>query len=416
MAVFEVRGMDASGKNVVRVIDAENERAARVRLRREGVFATQIKAKAGRGSTEETKSESKGLGREVDLAKYFERITTDDIAALTRQLATLLGAGIPLVQTLAAVTEQTENEKLKVILSSIKERVNEGASLADSMKDHPKVFSDLYVNMVRAGEQSGAIEHVLEQLADYTEKQSELRSEILGALFYPAILGMLAMCIIFFLMSFVVPKITTIFEDQEIVLPLITRLVIFTSDFTASFWWLIAMVIGAAIYVFRRWHATEEGRKKTDDWMLTVPLFGRLTRLTSISRFSSTLATLLGAGIPLLRAMHIVSAILGNVILQKAIDVARENISEGQSIARPLRASGHFPPLLLSMIETGERTGELEPMLRRVALSYEREVQRKVRTLTALIEPMMIVAMGGIALIITLSIMLPMMQMSKLAG
>jgi general secretion pathway protein F len=422
MPVYEAKGLDARGKTVTRVIDADNERGARLRLKREGVYATSVRIKTALGSvgTEEreanTEKRSFSLSSEVDFSKYLERVSRTDIANVTRQLATLVGAGIPLVDALGAAVEQSEKEKLKVVLSRIKVRVNEGSNLADALKDHPRLFSDLYVNMVRAGEQSGALELVLEQLAEYTEKQDELRAEVTGAMVYPVILAGVSGLILLFLMTFVVPRIAKIFDDVDAALPILTRFIISLSNLMSSGWFWTLLVVGGlgGAYFLRRHIKTPHGRKQADAYLLRVPVFGRVILLSSISRFASTLATLLAAGVPLLRSLDIVRNILGNVVLADAVGGARENVTEGQSLARPLKQSGSFPPLLISMIETGEKTGSLEPMLRRVSASYERDVHRTVNAMVRLIEPVMILVMGGIALTIALSIMMPLLNMQKI--
>ncbi len=419
MPVYEYKGLDTKGKPCAGLVDAETARVARQKLRKQGVLTTKIVEGAGSGSgfrPSAVKGAGKALSVEVDLSKYLNPIGVTDIALMTRQLAALLGAGIPLVETMGALAEQVEKERFRIILREVKQKVNEGTSLADALGDYPKVFSDLYVNMVRAGEQAGALEHVLERLADYTEASVELRGKVASALTYPAIMLLVALAVIAFMMAYVVPKITKLFEDMGADLPLITKLVIAFSKLLQNYWWLLIGGTVLAVVLGLRWYRTENGRQQADDWLLRVPGLGRMFLMVSISRFSSTLATLMASGVPLLTAMNIVRNIVTNVVLKDVIGTAHVAVREGQPMSVPLKQSGRFPPMVIHMIAVGERTGELSPMLNRVATTYEGQVSRKLATLTALLEPLMILVMGGIVFVIALAVLLPMLQMNTLAG
>ena len=419
MAVYAYKGLDAKGKKTDGIVDAESAKAARQKLRKMGVFTTDIvegqanagavrRAGAGSGST------GGGLSVEVDFSKYLERVSVGDIAIATRQLAALVGAGIPLVESIGTVSKQVEKEKLRLALRETKEKVNEGKNLADALADYPKLFNDLYVNMVRAGEQAGALELVLERLADYTEASVELRGKVMASMTYPLVMMVVAIGVIGFLMTFVVPKITKIFLDMGSDLPLITKMVMWTSDVLQAYWPVI--FVGTILFGwgFKRWHATPKGRRIVDENLLRVPVFGRMLMMVTVARFASTLATLMSAGVPLLRSMAIVRNIMSNVVLQKVVEEAQEAVREGQPMNKPLRASGRFPPMVVDMISVGERTGELAPMLDRVAISYEAQVSRRLATLTALLEPLMILVMGGVVFVIALAVLLPMLQMNSL--
>ncbi len=422
MAVYEYKGLDGKGKKTDGLVDADSAKAARQKLRKQGVFVTDItEGKAGsniRSSSSGGKKDKKGgIGSiEIDVAKYFEIIGVADVANATRQLSALLGAGIPLVETLGALSEQVEKENFRIILREVKTKVNEGSNLADAMEDYPKVFTALYVNMVRAGEQAGALDKVLMRLADYTEAQVELRGKVGAALTYPAVMMLVAMGVIGFLLTYVVPKITKVFRDMGSELPLITKIVLSVSNFLQGYWWLVIILAVIFAFGFRRWYGTESGREKVDRAMLNMPIFGRMLRLVSIARFSSTLATLMSSGVPLLGAMGIVKKILTNVVLSEAVANAQVAVREGQPMNQPLKESGEFPPMVVHMIAVGERTGELGPMLERVAHTYESQVNRRVETLTALLEPLMILFMGGIVFVIALAVLLPMLQMNQIAG
>lgn len=422
MAVYEYKGLDGNGKKAQGLVDADSAKAARQKLRKQGVFVTDIEeGKAGSnvrsGGSGKSKAKKGGIGSiEIDVAKYFEIIGVADVANATRQLSALLGAGIPLVETLGALSEQVEKENFRIILREVKTKVNEGSNLADAMEDYPKVFTGLYVNMVRAGEQAGALDKVLMRLADYTEAQVELRGKVGAALTYPAVMLLVAMGVIGFLLTYVVPKITKVFRDMGSELPLITKIVLGVSNFLQGYWWLVILLMVVFAFGFRRWYRTESGRRRIDGAMLNMPIFGRMLRLVSIARFSSTLATLMTSGVPLLGAMGIVKKILTNVVLSEAVGVAQVAVREGQPMNQPLKASGEFPPMVVHMIAVGERTGELAPMLERIALTYESQVNRRVETLTALLEPLMILFMGGIVFVIALAVLLPMLQMNQIAG
>ncbi|MCP4871009.1 MAG: type II secretion system inner membrane protein GspF [Proteobacteria bacterium] len=424
MAVYEYAGLDAKGKKTSGLVDADSSKAARQKLRKQGVFTTSIAE--GKGSVTAIRTSSRKVGggggasdklsTEVDFAQFFTRITVQDIALSTRQLAALLGAGIPLVESLGALAEQVEKERFRIILREIREKVNEGSTLADALKGYPKVFNNLYVNMVRAGEQAGALEHVLGRLADYTEATVELRGKVMASLTYPLVMLGVAAAVITFLMAYVVPKITKLFRARKAELPWITEAVLFVSDALKSYWWLFGMLAIGGTIGFIRYYRTEDGREKVDRTLLKIPIFGKMLRMIAISRFTSTLATLMSSGVPLLSAMGIVRNIVNNVVLKSAIGDAQEAVREGEPMNRPLARSGEFPPMVVHMISVGERTGELSEMLGRIAKTYESQVNRRLTTLTALLEPLMILLMGGIVFIIALAILLPMLDIQNLGS
>jgi len=404
MAVFQWQGIDAKGKDVKGIRDADNARLLRVLLRREGVLATQIEEEgAARSRTR----------REIDFAGFFQRVSLEQVAITTRQLATLLRSGVPLVEALSAIIEQAEQGKLGAALTQIRDKVNEGTSFADALRVHPKIFESLYVNMVAAGESSGTLDAVLERLADHLDAASELRNKVSSALAYPAFMVVFGIAILTLLMVVVVPKVTSIFEGFNATLPWYTRTLIFVSHAIGSFWWLLLLMAGGAIYGFRRWLKTEKGRRTWDKRVLRLPIAGTLVRLVALARFSRTLSTLLASGVPLLTALDITRNVLGNVELMRVVEEARGSIREGESIAAPLKRSGEFPPIVTQMIAIGERSGQLEQMLNHVAISYEHQVDSKLAALTSLLGPAMIVIMGVLAGGIALSILLPLMQINE---
>src|SRR5215471_1863243 len=407
MAVFEFRGVVAStGKPIKGVRDAENARALRTQLRRDGIMLTLV--------TEETNAKAKKKGDlNIDLLKYFRRIGPADVAVMTRQLVTLVKAGIPLVDAIGALVDQVEKEELKRVLTVVREKLNEGTSFAKTLEQHPRAFQPLFVNMVAAGEASGTLEQVLERLADFMEAQAKLRGKVSAALAYPILMALIGTLLISVLMVAVVPKVTAIFESLDRALPWYTQLLIGVSNFAAGYWWLIFMVLGAGIWWFRRWKKTAEGRMKWDTFCLKAPIFGRLLRMLSVARFAKTLATLLAAGVPLLKAMDIVKNVLGNALLEKVVVEASGSIREGESIADPLRRSGQFPPIVTHMIAVGEKSGQLEQMLESVADAYDAQVETNVQALTSVLEPLMIVVMGAAVGFIAFAIMMPLIQMNE---
>jgi general secretion pathway protein F len=404
MAVYAWQGVDAAGKNVKGVKDADNPRNLRLALRREGTLVTEVLEEA---------AARKKKGKEIDFRQMFRRISATDIALTTRQLATLLAAGIPLVEALSAMIEQLEHPDLQSAFTQTRDKVNEGTSLAEAMRAHPKVFTTLYVNMVAAGEASGTLETVLSRLADFLDAQAKLRSEVSGALAYPAFMAVLSIGIIALMMTVVVPKVTRIFADFEQSLPIYTKVLIFVSDLVSGYWYLILLTFAGAIYWFRRWVQTEAGRKSWDLKVLRIPLFGNLFLMVAVTRFARTLATLLRSGVPVLSAMDITRNVIGNTELMRVIDLARDHVREGESLAKPLKDSGRFPPIVTHMIAIGERSGQLEEMLEHVASAYDQQVDARVRSITSLLEPVMIIVLGGVAGFIAFAILMPLLQINQ---
>lgn len=406
MPLFEYEGLNEAGKSVKGLKEADTPKALRAILRKEGVFVTTSRASAtAKGGTE---------GAEGPKKLLLGRISTDDLAIMTRQLATLVGARIPLVEALTALVDQVENPRLQRVISQVKQRVNEGAGLAEALGDHPKIFSNLYVNMIRAGESSGALEVVLVRLADFTESQAKLRSKVTGALAYPAVMMLVGVVIIGVLFTTVIPKVTQIFQDMEVSLPFYTRALIATSSFVSNYWYVVIMGAVAAAILVRAWLRTPGGSATFDRWQLVLPILGPVTRLIAMSRFSRTLATLLASGVPLLTAMEIVRNIVGNSVLRDVIEKATKSINDGESIATPLKRSKEFPPMVCHMIAVGERTGRLEEMLQKIADTYDTQVEAKVAALTSLLEPVMIVVMGGAVAFVVAAILLPILQMNTM--
>lgn len=407
MPVYEYTALDSTGKGIRGMIDAEGSRAARQKLRKQGIFPTSL-------TLTESREERAVYRREIQIRPSRRRAGMRDVAIFTRQMGTLIASGLPLVEALEAQTEQIDNENLRRIVAEVREKVNEGSSLADAMARFPGTFSPLYTNMIRSGESSGTLEIILQRLADYLEYQIKLRSEIMTTLTYPIILLVAISGIIALLVTFVMPKVVKVFADMGQTIPIYTKILIASTDFIREWWWALALITAGVIFWFRKYLKKESGREKFDRLLLRLPLFGKVVRMTAVSRFARTLSTLLSSGIPLLTSFDIVKNIVNNKVLAHSIEAARENISEGASIADPLKQSRVFPPMVIHMIAVGERSGDLEDMLNRVSEAYDREVETTITRLTALLGPVIILLMAGIVLFIVLSILLPIFQMSQL--
>jgi general secretion pathway protein F len=382
MAVYAYKGIDARGKSVKGTRDADSAKALRTVLKRDGVLATEIL---------EQSEAARKAGRDIDFGRMFRRVSPMDVAIATRQLSVLLRSGVPLVEALSALIEQLDQPELKTAFTETRNQVNEGSTLADALKAHPKIF-----------------------LADFLDDQTRLQSKVRGALAYPIVMAVVVVLILFLMMSVVVPKVTAIFQNFNQTLPWYTSLLIWVSNVFSNYWWLLAALIGGGIYWFRRWQATEEGRRKWDLFVLEVPLFGPLLIMVAVSRFARTLATLLASGVPVLTAMDITRNVLGNTELMRVVEEARASVREGEGIAKPLRQAGRFPPIVTHMIAVGERTGQLEEMLMHVADAYDQQIEVRVGVVTSILEPLLIVVMGAVVGGIAFAILMPLLQLNEM--
>ncbi len=406
MPVYEYKALDRSGKSCKGLIDADSESKARSKLRSSGKYPISM-----RESLSKTKSSKK---RGILGGSLFERIKSDEIHIITRQLATLIGAGIPLINALASLIDQSSNPALKRILAQIRDSVNEGSSLTNALSQHPKLFSNIYINMVRSGEASGSLDIVLERLADFGENQKALQAKLKAALVYPIFMAVIGTGILVFLISYIVPNITRVFIDMERVLPLPTRILIFASDGLRHYWWLGLLLIIGLVILVRLFLAREYGRRVWDRIKLSFPITGSVNRKIILARFASTLGSLLNSGVPLIASLQIVSSLVNNRLIAEVIEEAIEKITKGKSMSSALESSVWFPPLFLQMIGVGEQSGQLEVMLDKVAQAYEREVESAIMGMTALIEPIMISAMGAAVGFVVLSILLPIFEMNQM--
>ena len=408
MPVYTYEGLNTAGKRVKGVEDGDSPVAVRNKLRKQGIFPTDVAEERAAAASTQTS----GLARvNVEL---FARVPQREIALCVRQLGTLLRAGMPLVSALNAIVEQIGQTRLARILTLVRESVNGGASLADALGAHPRTFQPLMVNMIRAGEAGGALDVVLERLAVLLEKQASLRRKVQGALVYPIFLLVFGVLVVSFLLVKVVPSVTKIFVDMRANLPTATTVLLAISDFAQRRWWLIALLVAAAFFALQAYGRTDKGRLALDGLKLKVPMFGDLLRKVMVARFASTLSTLMASGVPLLGCLDIVRSIVLNRVLQEAIMEVRGRVQEGGAIAPAMRATGQFPPIVLHMVDVGEKSGTLEEMLEHMAETYDEEVGATAAAITALVEPLMIVFLGLLVLFIVMAILLPIFEINEL--
>lgn len=407
MAIFEYKGVGPEGKQAKGTVEADSSRTARQKLKSRGIYTTDLKersldSRAGSGARASSGGQT--------------TVKLKSLTLMIRQLSTMVKARIPLDDALSAIVDQTDDPKLKSIMSQVNSSVNEGKSLADACALYPKVFTPIFVSMIRVGEASGKLDLVLVRLANFSESQMEMRNKILGALAYPAFMMVAGTAITIFLFAFAVPKITEVFAGSNMALPPLTVVMLAISDFMAAHWLLVVMAMFGSVSFFKWYTSTAAGRAWWDALSLRLPAYGKFRRMIAVSRFARTLSTLLGSGVQLLDAIDIVKEVVDNTVIKRALEQSRESISEGHSIAGPLKASGEFPPMLTHMIAVGEKTGELEEMLNVVSDAYDSQVDNAIKAMTRLLEPLMIALMGGIIGLVALSIFMPLLELNNLAG
>ena len=385
-------------------MEAASESAVMANLRRQGIQANKIK-EAG-----------KGLNVELNIGFLKPKVTTKDIVVFTRQFATMIDAGLPLVQCLDILSSQQENKTFKEVLIQTKEDVESGLTFADALKKHPKVFNDLYVNLVAAGEVGGILDTILNRLASYIEKALKLKKQVKSAMTYPTTIIGIALVVIAVILVFVIPAFEKMFSDFGGALPLPTQIVIKISNFVQDYILLIIGFIVFSIFAVKKIYATEKGRDKIDNWALKLPVFGILIRKVAVAKFSRTLATMISSGVPILDGLDIVRKTAGNRTVEKAIGQVRTSISEGKTIAEPLKSSGVFPPMVCQMIEVGEQAGALDTMLSKIADFYDDEVDDAVGNLTAMMEPLLMLFLGTTVGGLVIAMYLPIFKLAGVAG
>lgn len=419
MPIFEYKAYAPGGSVQSGVIDADTSREARTRLRKDNLLVKEIKELRGKAAVGTPgKSKPNWLQRFVQDRQRSSGPSSrnlDVLTASTRQMGTLLSSGIPLAETLKAMIEQAESRSVETMFREIRERINQGASLADALSDHPYMFSELYVNMVRAGEATGNVDVVLRRLADYLQSQRTLRRKVVSALTYPALMIGIGMIVVSILMAVVVPKITSMLTDMNQTLPAPTRVLIFISDLFKDWWWVGCLVIAAISFGFERiYRGSDKGRLAIDRFLLRMPIVGELLRKQAVARFTRTLSTLLQSGVPAVQSLEITKTVVGNRVIANATEHIRTRILEGTDIATPLKQTGVFPAVVGYMVNVGEQSGELEQMLDRIAGAYDEEIDITTERLTSVLEPIMIVFLAVVVGYIVISIVLPILQIGQI--
>jgi type IV pilus assembly protein PilC len=395
MPQFSYEAVEPTGRVVKGLVEAENAAVVLNKLQSLNYSVVDVTEKKG------------ALG----MRKGSGNVPLKALVVFSRQFATMINAGVSILKCLEILESQTADPALKPVVGDVRKAVVGGSSLTDAVAKHPKVFSKLFVSMIRAAEVGGILDQVLDRLAMFLEKESELIGKIKGAMVYPVAVLVFALLMVVAMFMFVLPTFKSIFAEFDSELPLITSLLFSISDFMRMFWYLLLATPFAAVWAFKRYNATEQGKWNVDKLKLRLPVVGDLIQKMAISRFSRTLGTLVNSGVPVLRALEIVSETAGNVVIAKAITDARTSVREGQKISQPLEASGQFPQMVTQMIDIGEETGRMSEMLIRVANFYDNEVEVTVKALTSLIEPALIIVLGGIVGFIVASIMVPMFTM-----
>jgi type IV pilus assembly protein PilC len=402
MATFVYQYLDEAGGIRSARMDAETEESALARLREAGYRVVGVRRSAAGAFLS-------GFGRRLT------KVRLRDVAIFTRQFAVMIGAGVPVLRCLETIQSATRSARLTEVIEGVKNDVRTGQSLTDALYRHRPVFSDLYVNMVRAAELGGILDIVLNRLAAYLEKEMEINGKIKSALTYPAVVFVFSIMAVCFIVFYVMPQFQPVFKDWETPLPWTTRFLLNSSSFLLRYWYIPLSVIVGLFVAFRVYASTQTGRYNIDALKLRVPVFGTLLRKISVARFARTFATLIASGMPVLRVLEIVADTAGNKVIQSAILKARNSVQEGQRISDPLAASGVFPVLLTQMVSVGEETGQLDTMLEKVSDFYDREVDDAVASLTAMIEPIMIIGLGAIVAFIALSVITPIYDIASAA-
>lgn len=402
MPLFEYSGLDNQGRKKTGTVDGPGRKAVTQQLSEQGIFLTDLRETG----TPRARRSSFRLG-------LRPKLPAGELAAATRQMATLLGAGLALDDALNTVSEQTEQPLLARAFARIREDVVQGGTLHEALAGHRQIFPDLFINMIQVGEDSGTLDRTMYRLADFLESQARMRARIQAALAYPMLMTVVGSGVLAFLFVFVIPKITSMLTELDRALPWPTLLLITLTDFLARWWWLLGLLLVLTLVALKRYRDTAQGRRRLDALVLKAPLFGRLQLLIVTARFSRTLGTLLESGVPLLKALDIARNLLTNQVLNQAIETVTLRVQEGGSLAVALKESTVFPPMLAQLTAAGEKSGKLEEMLFRVADTYEHQTDLSMTGMLSLLEPLMILLMGGIVGFVVLAILLPIFEASQ---
>jgi type IV pilus assembly protein PilC len=404
MGKFAWEGKSRTGKIQKGVMEAPNEAAVHSALRRQGLMPSSVK------------EQGKGLDFELKIPGFAPRVTTKDLVVFTRQFATMIDAGLPLVQCLDILSRQQDNKTFKGMLLQVKENVESGSTFAEALKKHPKAFDELYVNLVAAGEVGGILDTILNRLAAYIEKALKLKKQVKSAMTYPTTIVGIALVVISVILVFVIPAFEKMFADFGGSLPVPTQIVINISNFVQDYILVIIGAIVLLIFAFKKIYATKKGREKIDDFALKLPIFGILIRKVAVAKFTRTLGTMISSGVPILDGLEIVAKTAGNKTVEKAIYRVRQSISEGKTIAEPLEKSGVFPPMVCQMIAVGEQSGSIDTMLNKIADFYDDEVDDAVGNLTAMMEPLLMLFLGTTVGGLVIAMYLPIFKLAGTVG
>lgn len=407
MPNFAYQGVRKDGQRTDGTLIAATIDDAKRQLQQQGIFITMLRESSALGV-----EQAEDGGRWFDFGFRRTRVSHDKIVDFLRQLATLVEAKLPLVRALTALVEQEDDPVFRGILESVREKVQGGATLADALAMHPRCFSRLAVNMVRAGEMGGVLEQSLNRLADFSEEEQDMRATVKSAMIYPVVLTIIMGLAIALLMTFAVPKFKTIYQGMNQELPALTQALISVADAFTGYWWLILIIIVVIVAVVQQWRRTPAARIFLDKLKFRLPLFGTLTRKIAIARFSRTFGTLVDGGIPILLALNIAKDTAGNIVIEQSLDHVAKNVKEGERIAKPLRASGVFPPVVIHMISVGEESGRLGAMLQRIATNYDKQSRAAIKAMMTVLEPLIIVILAGVVTLIILAMLLPMLNVS----
>ncbi|MDI6756660.1 MAG: type II secretion system F family protein [Endomicrobiia bacterium] len=406
MPNFSYKARPPSGAVVTGVIDAQDQRSALEKLKSQRLIPIEV-------------SEQKATGVAALIGKinpFKPSVKSNDIVLFSRQLSTMVSAGVPIVQGLSILSEQIENPAFRVVVTGIKEDIESGVSMPDAMRKHPKAFSELYVSMIKAGDEGGILDTILQRLSQYMESSEELKGKVKGALTMPAVIGFIAVSVVIFLLVFVLPTFKSIFASFGAELPLPTRLLMNLSDLLTRFFYLVVIIPISAFFGFKQALKVPKFRFQFDGIILKAPMFGIMLRKVAIAKFSRTLGTLIKSGVPIMQALDTVAKTSGNMVLEKAIMTARDEVKKGEHMVAPLKKSGQFPPMVIQMISVGEQTGNLDTMLVKIADFYDSEVDVAVKSLTSMIEPLVMAFLGVVIGGIVIAMFLPMFEMSQLVG
>jgi len=406
MPIFEYKAIDSDNRVKKGIIDADTPRDARLKLKKDALFVTDIKESRG-------KKKSAVAIKGVTGVDAPNKARTEQVAAVTRQMASLLQAGIPLAEALRMIIEQAPDKKIESVFRDIREKVTQGMPLGDAVLQHPGYFTELYSNMVRAGESSGALDKVLVRLAQFLQAQTRLKNKVGAAMIYPMIMMIVGVIVVAILMTAVVPRVTQLIKGRGQELPLPTQVLVACSDFLVNYWLLVMVGALCVVIAFQMFVNSDKGRLAFDNFKLKLPVFGDLARKQAMARFSITLATLLRSGVPALQAISITKNVLDNRVLQNALQTVHDRVVEGTDIATPMKMSGAFPPTISYMVGVGEQAGNLEEMLERISSTYDEEVDLATSKLTSVLEPVIIVLLAAVVAGIVIAIVLPLLQLQR---